>query len=166
MQGAYSKNKKYQLPRPYGLKPKDNRLPRSYLTTPMKKMIGYLVLLFAIGSCIYFFGPSKDDSDDMVLSLETAETDNFVNTAASAKKNAKLTVDQVFDDTVNIADAAGAQAGAAAIIDKDDEVPLKPPSKKMTSQKVAAALDAKLAKADDLSVGDSLVDPDVAALVL
>lgn len=102
----------------------------------------------------------------MVLSLETAETDNFVNTAASAKKNAKLTVDQVFDDTVNIADAAGAQAGAAAIIDKDDEVPLKPPSKKMTSQKVAAALDAKLAKADDLSVGDSLVDPDVAALVL
>lgn len=53
--------KRYDLPAPYGLKPKKHRLRlkrmeklgRNYFTTPQRKLIGYLTLLILTGLLIF-----------------------------------------------------------------------------------------------------------------
>lgn len=54
------------LPTPYNLKGKKN----SYLTTPMKKLLAYIVILLLIGTAIFKAIP--DNSQELTIELDTA----------------------------------------------------------------------------------------------
>lgn len=56
MQGVKTKS---GLPQPYNMKPKG----KGFLTTPMKKLLAYMVLLFTFGWIIYEISPKPQKFD-------------------------------------------------------------------------------------------------------
>ncbi len=74
--------KRYDLPAPYGLKPKKgrvhlrkmNRLGKNFFTTPQRKLMGYIILLVLTGFLIFQIVPIFKP-DDAVVSYEL-ETDD------------------------------------------------------------------------------------------
>lgn len=81
MQGSYTNN---GLPRPYYIKPNKrgsayDKMPKQIFLTNSRKMVGYLVMLFFFGICVYMIGqelkPHTDVTYEIVSSANDAGSD-------------------------------------------------------------------------------------------
>lgn len=82
------------LPRPYDLKPRrGGRDARLFFTTPMKKLMGYLVLFGLVALVIYTFGPSRDVETEFAV-VRGAANEGRV---ADAKLDAAVEPEVVID---------------------------------------------------------------------
>ncbi|ODV93668.1 hypothetical protein PACTADRAFT_35427 [Pachysolen tannophilus NRRL Y-2460] len=118
MQGVFHQKSAYNLPQPYNLKPRPYyNYQRSIFTTPMKKFIGYFILLGLVGIFILTFGPEGGKSKDTFVSLDTGDSgsgiistsgldldlssgsnsgnSNSDSDTGSSGKNSKLVVDKI-----------------------------------------------------------------------
>ncbi|GMF04890.1 unnamed protein product [Ambrosiozyma monospora] len=94
-------NKKYDLPRPYALKPKHHKsrvdkVATNYFTTPQRKLIGYVIFMFLFGCLlIMMLGPQDDDSADYELDLGNENVNSGGNVEMTLKKPASNSLENI-----------------------------------------------------------------------
>lgn len=118
--------KRYDLPAPYGLRPKKGRvhlrkmkkLGKNYFTTPQRKLIGYIILLVLTGSLIFQIVPIfKPDTAVVSYELDTDDVGGIADAAVQVDNSQKVDIvgneqgdssnndDEDNDDLVNNLDA-------------------------------------------------------------
>ncbi|CAK7895193.1 hypothetical protein CAAN1_10S01948 [[Candida] anglica] len=96
MQGSY---KNQGLPRPYYMKPTAmkknspyNKAPQSFFSTPRRKVLGYIVLIFLFGTCMYLISQDIKTQPDPVYTVVKPDAsinlDKMVISAKDADKEA------------------------------------------------------------------------------
>ncbi|GMG20778.1 unnamed protein product [Ambrosiozyma monospora] len=94
-------NKKYDLPRPYALKPKHrksrvDKVATNYFTTPQRKLIGYLIFMLMFGCfLIVMLGPQGDDNVGYELDLGNDNVNSGGNVEMTLKKPASNSLENI-----------------------------------------------------------------------
>lgn len=147
MQGSYKKN---ELPRPYYMKP-SSKLKRSpydkmtaltaFFNSSRRKFLGYVVMLFLFGSCIYWMAqdlkptpepkyeidrPSRNNHDiDTKRIANEPAIDNILNAANAdadkESKNVQLAKDVKSDKAIVVEAPKGGVANEGAVVGSDED---------------------------------------------
>lgn len=111
MQGSYNNN---GLPRPYYMKPvlskkhsPYDKMPNTFFTTNKRKLLGYMMILFLFGSCMYLVSQELKPGPDPVYELVHSNSQQ-----AAKVPNDNTNIDHMVDSIKN-ADRETEKAGLA-----------------------------------------------------